>query len=135
MKNNEFLFEIISCDGKKYGHEIVELNVKTQQGMIGILKNHYPLVSFIDITTFNIVFENNRDFFSVSGATLNVKKDKVVILCDSFEHASELDKERITKKVQIAKDKIKESKKYDLLDLAQAERSLKKALNRLSLIK
>ena len=35
----------------------------------------------------------------------------------------------------IAKDKIKESKKYDLLDLAQAERSLKKALNRLSLIK
>ena len=103
--------------------------------MIGILKNHYPLVSFIDITTFNIVFENTREFFSVSGATLNVKKNKVVILCDSFERASELDKERITRKAQIAKEKIKESKKYDLLDLAQAERSLKKALNRLSLIK
>ena len=135
MKNNNFVFEIISCDGKKYTNEIVELNIKTQAGMIGILKNHYPLVSFVDITTFNIVFENKREYFAVSGATLNVKKDKVVILCDTFEHESELDKERITLRKNIAEKKIKETKKSDLLDLAQAERSLKKALNRLSLIK
>ena len=42
MKTNEFLFEIISCDGKKYTKEISALNVKTQDGVIGILKNHYP---------------------------------------------------------------------------------------------
>ena len=29
MKNNNFVFEIISCDGKKYTNEIVELNIKT----------------------------------------------------------------------------------------------------------
>ena len=39
MKNNEFLFEIISCDGKKYSAEIIELNVLTPSGVIGILKN------------------------------------------------------------------------------------------------
>ena len=60
MKNNEFLFEIISCDGKKYSAEIIELNVLTPSGVIGILKNHYPLVSFIDISTFNIVVNNEK---------------------------------------------------------------------------
>ena len=135
MKNNEFLFEIISCDGKKYSKEIVELNVKTQGGSIGILKNHLPLVSFIDISTFNIVFEKQREYFAVSGATLNVKKDKVVILCDAFEHSFELDKERLTLKKELALKKLEQKDRSSHLDLAQAERSLKKALNRLSLIK
>ena len=135
MKTNEFLFEIISCDGKRFAHNINELNVKTPSGMIGILKNHYPLISFIDISTFNIVYEGKKESFAVSGGVLNVKKEKTVILCDSFENENELDSVKINSKKEIALEKINNSSKYDKLDLAQAERSLKKALNRLSLIK
>lgn len=135
MKNNLFLFEIISIDGKKMSCEISELNVKTPSGMIGILKNHYPLISFIDISTFNIVVNNKRGYYAVSGGVLNVKKEKVVILCDTFESETEIDKDRQLQKKEIAIDILNNTKKYDSLDLARAERSLKKAINRLSLIK
>ena len=135
MKNNHFLFEIISIDGKKMSCEISELNVKTPSGMIGILKNHYPLISFIDISTFNIVVDNKCEHYAVSGGVLNVRKEKVVILCDTFESESEIDKERQIQKKEIATDILKDTKKYDSLALAKAERSLKKAINRLSLIK
>ena len=135
MKNNLFLFEIISIDGKKMSCEISELNVKTPSGMIGILKNHYPLISFIDISTFNIVVDNKREYYAVSGGVLNVKKEKVVILCDTFESETEIDKDRQLHKKDIAIDILNNTTKYDSLDLARAERSLKKAINRLSLIK
>lgn len=135
MKNNLFLFEIISIDGKKMSCDISELNVKTPSGMIGILKNHYPLISFIDISTFNIVVNNKRGYYAVSGGVLNVKKEKVVILCDTFESETEIDKDRQLQKKEIAIDILNNTKKYDSLDLARAERSLKKAINRLSLIK
>ena len=135
MKNNLFLFEIISIDGKKMSCEISELNVKTPSGMIGILKNHYPLISFIDISTFNIVVNNKRGYYAVSGGVLNVKKEKVVILCDTFESETEIDKDRQLQKKEIAIDILNNTTKYDSLDLARAERSLKKAINRLSLIK
>ena len=133
MKNNLFLFEIISIDGKKMSCEISELNVKTPSGMIGILKNHYPLISFIDISTFNIVVNNKRGYYAVSGGVLNVKKEKVVILCDTFESETEIDKDRQLQKKEIAIDILNNTKKYDSLDLARAERSLKKAINRLTL--
>lgn len=135
MKNNEFLLEIISSEGKKVSYEISELNVNTPGGTVGILKNHYPLISFIDISTFNIVMNNKRESFAVSGGVLNVKKEKTVILCDTFESELELNKERALSKKDSATDIITNHDKYSALDLAQAERSLKKALNRLSLIK
>lgn len=134
MKNNEFLFQIISSDGKKYESPISQLNVKTSDGEIGILKNHYPLVAFLDISTFNIIVDNRREYFAVSGACLNVTKEKVVILADTFENKAELDEERILKKKEEALKRISTLQKENNLDLIAAERSLKKALNRLSLL-
>lgn len=135
MKNNEFLFEIISCDGKKYSAEIIELNVLTPSGVIGILKNHYPLVSFIDISTFNIVVNNEKFYFAVSGGVLSVKKDKTVILCDTFENRDEIDRDRQIKKQEVLENILKNKNNSNDLIYLQAERSLKKTLNRLSLLK
>lgn len=135
MKINEFIFEIISCDGKRFSAEISELNVLTPSGMIGILKGHYPLVSFIDISTFNIKINGEKNYFAVTGATLCVKKNKVVILCDAFESREELDKDRLMAKKDAALKILEKKDNSDNLYILQAERSLKKALNRLSLLK
>ncbi|MDY2727944.1 MAG: ATP synthase F1 subunit epsilon [Candidatus Onthovivens sp.] len=135
MKNNEFLFEIISSEGKKYSAEISLLNIKTSGGEVGILKNHYPLVAFLDISTLNIVVENRKEYFAVSGASLNFKDNKATILVDTFEKREEIDKDRVLKKKDEALKKISLLQKENSLDLISAERSLKKALNRLSLLK
>ena len=76
MKTNEFLFEIYSSDGKKFSSPVSELTVKTSNGEIGILKGHYPLVAFLDISIFNATIDNKKIYFAVSGACLHVKEKK-----------------------------------------------------------
>lgn len=135
MKSNEFLFEIYSSDGKKFVANITELNVVTKNGHLGILKSHYPLVAFLDISTFNIVKDNVRLSFAVSGACLHVTKEKSVILADTFESEEEIDKERVLKKKEEAQKRVSLFQNENNTELISAERSLKKALNRLSLLK
>ena len=135
MKTNEFLFEIYSSDGKKFSSPVSELTVKTSNGEIGILKGHYPLVAFLDISVFNITTDNKKMYFAVSGACLNVKGNKAVILADTFENRDELDKNRLLKKKEEAMKRLQALQKENIADLIEAERSLKKALNRLSLLK
>lgn len=135
MKTNEFLFEIYSSDGKKFSSPVSELTVKTSNGEIGILKGHYPLVAFLDISVFNITTDNKKMYFAVSGACLHVKGNKAVILADTFENRDELDKNRLLKKKEEAMKRLQALQKENISDLIEAERSLKKALNRLSLLK
>lgn len=135
MKTNEFLFEIYSSDGKKFSSPVSELTVKTSNGEIGILKGHYPLVAFLDISIFNATIDNKKIYFAVSGACLHVKENKAVILADTFETRDELDKNRLLKKKEEAMKRIQILQKEYSADLIEAERSLKKALNRLSLLK
>lgn len=135
MKTNEFLFEIYSSDGKKFSSPVSELTVKTSNGEIGILKGHYPLVAFLDISVFNITTDNKKKYFAVSGACLHVKGNKAVILADTFENRDELDKNRLLKKKEEAMKRLQALQKENIADLIEAERSLKKALNRLSLLK
>lgn len=135
MKTNEFLFEIYSSDGKKFSSPVSELTVKTSNGEIGILKGHYPLVAFLDISIFNATIDNKKIYFAVCGACLHVKENKAIILADTFETRDELDKNRLLKKKEEAIKRLQILQKEYSADLIEAERSLKKALNRLSLLK
>ena len=87
MKTNEFLFEIYSSDGKKFSSPVSELTVKTSNGEIGILKGHYPLVAFLDISIFNATIDNKKIYFAVSGACLHVKEKR-----RSYEKTSNITK-------------------------------------------
>ena len=135
MKTNEFLFEIYSSDGKKFSSPVSELTVKTSNGEIGILKGHYPLVAFLDISIFNATIDNKKIYFAVSGACLNVKENKDFILYYTFETRDELDKNRLLKKKEEAMKRLQILQKDNCADLIEAERSLKKEINRLRLLK
>ncbi len=132
---NKFLFRIISADGKVYSDSIEELYVETSNGIVGILYGHYPLVAAIEISNFKIKKDNETIWFAISGGILNVEKSTVYILADTFEQASELNKERILKSKAEAEEKIKSLSKEDKLALKSAEFQLKKALNRIRLVK
>lgn len=134
MKNNQFLFEIYSSDGKKYSEYIDELNVKTKSGEIGILKNHAPLVAFLGISTFNIIKDGEKEYFSVSGANLSIDKDKTLILAETFERKNELNKEKIMKAKEDSEKILSSKSKLNNLELVSAEKTLKKAINRLNLL-
>ncbi|MGP1413586.1 MAG: ATP synthase F1 subunit epsilon [Bacillales bacterium] len=131
---NKFLFRIISDDGKVYSDAIEELYIETDDGVVGVLYGHAPMIARIKISAFKIKKNNEVKYFAISGGLLNVEKNTVYILANTFEEAKELDKERIIKAKELAEIELK-NKKHDEEGILNAEFELKKALNRLRLIK
>lgn len=132
---NKFLFRIISADGKVYSDSIEELYVETKNGIVGILYGHYPLVAAIKISILKLKKDNITFYISISGGILNVEKNTVYILADTFEEAKDLDKERILQSKKEAEEKLHSISKEDEIAIKNAEFQLKKALNRLRLVK
>ena len=129
----KFNFKIYTSDGKTLQDEVDILNVVTTTGAMGILANHLPLIGIIDISQFNYKKDGETFYFAISGGVLNVKKDGVTILAESFEQDSEIDFARAEEAKNRAEERLK-SHELDI-DVKRAEKNLKKSLNRLSLRK
>ena len=129
----KFKFKIYTSDGKVLQDEIDLLNVVTTTGTMGILANHLPLIGIIDISQFNYKKDNETFYFAISGGVLNIKKDGVTILAESFEQDIEIDFARAEEAKNRAEDRLK-NHQLDI-DIKRAEIALKKSLNRLSLRK
>ena len=132
---NKFQFRIISADGKVFSDSINELYVQTKEGVVGILSGHYPLVAGIEISSFRTIKDGKTTYFAISGGILNVDNDGSYILADTFEEAKDLDKVRILSAKKRAEDKLKNLNKTDEIDIRNTEFELKKAINRLRLVK
>lgn len=129
----KFNFKIYTSDGKTLQDEVDILNVVTTTGAMGILANHLPLIGIIDISQFNYKKDNETFYFAISGGVLNIKKDGVTILAESFEQDTEIDFARAEEAKNRAEDRLK-NHQLDI-DIKRAEIALKKSLNRLSLRK
>lgn len=132
MASNTFEFKIVSPDGKNYSDSCEILNLTLKDGAIGILKGHTPIIGIIEICIMDYVKQGKRICLTINGGVLNVKKDEVLILADSFETKDQIDKDRVLKAKARAEERIKSNNAN--IDLKRAEVALKKAINRLTLI-
>ena len=127
----KFKINIVTADGKKLTDEAEILNVVISTGSIGIMANHLPLIAVIEISHLNYKKDGKIQEYAISGGILNVKKDEVSILADSFEAKEEIDYERAEKAKLRAEERL--SSKEPNIDIKKAELSLKRALNRLTM--
>lgn len=127
----KFPFQIVSPDGKSYDGEAELLNLVLVDGAIGIMKGHLPLVGIIDIARMDAISRDSRVSFAINGGILKVESERTLILADSFELASSIDKERANKAKARAEDRIKKASSNPDIDVKRAELALKRALNRL----
>ena len=128
---NNFKLSIVTPDGKKIEDEVTILNVLTKGGALGIMKGHLPLVSTLETSHLNYKKNNESIDICISGGIINVNKDEVIVLAESFETKDEIDKERAEASKARAEKRL--SSKDSNIDILRAELALKRALNRLSL--
>lgn len=136
MAYNSFDFSIISSDGKKLTLSIELLCIKIPSyGERTFLKGHVDYVATLDVSSFYIKEKDmgNNTYFAISGGILSVKKNKIVILADTFETREEIDKDRAINEKERA-EKLLSDNESDRIMIENAEFSLKKALNRLSIL-
>lgn len=136
MAYRSFEFEIISSDGKKQILSIELLCIKIPTyGKRTFLKGHIDYVATLDVSSFYVKEKDNGNntYFAISGGILSVTKNKILILADTFETRDEIDKNRAINEKEKAELLLKDNDSDKVL-IESAEFSLKKALNRLSIL-
>ena len=79
--------------------------------------------------------EAKTTYFAISGGTINFKNNEAIILAQTYEKEDELDKARIEKARDEALKILSQVAKNDKETYENASFSLKKAINRLKLLK
>jgi len=130
---NDIYLEIISPSKTVFQGQVSSITVPGSMGNFQILKNHAPLVSTLDIGELKIKIDDKFQYFAISGGTIEITNNKVLILADSVENVDEIDLDRAYKSKQRAEERLAKKNIDKEIDFLRAQISLARAMNRINL--
>ena len=126
----KFVVDIYTPTGHYLKTDADYLSVTTGLGVVGILPNHAPLITNIEISKLTIKNNGVETIYAVSDGFMHIKKGtQVVLMVNSIESADEIDIDRALASKARAESRIGDSEQ----DVARARASLARALNRISI--
>ncbi|WP_407269315.1 F0F1 ATP synthase subunit epsilon [Radiobacillus sp. PE A8.2] len=125
------IVSVVTPDGPVMEDTFEMVSCKAENGELGVLPGHIPLVAPLTISVVRLKASDRTDRIAVSGGFLEVRPDKVTILAQSAELPSDIDVERARKAKERAERRLQT--KQDDIDFRRAELSLRRALNRLDI--
>ncbi len=127
----ELNLEIITPSKKSFSGNVFSVTVPGTLGSFQVLKNHAPILSIFDIGVVKVEEnENSPVYYSTAGGTIEVLKNKVLILADSIEKASDIDLNRAQSALERAKNRLT-NKDVEKINVTRAEAALARATNRI----
>lgn len=124
-----FKLKIVTPKGIYKEADIEMLNLRTTSGQIGILANHLPLASAIDISEMNYIENGERNYFAIAGGFVYVGEHDTTIIANAIESPQEIDINRALEAKKRAETRLE--RKDEDTDILRAEMSLKKAILRI----
>ena len=85
--------EIVTPERLAYSDEVDSVQVPGSEGELGILPHHAPLVSMLGVGELRIRKGGTEESFAIFGGFLQVRPDKVVVMAELADLASEIDLE------------------------------------------
>ncbi len=133
MDNKKLHLEIVTPSRPILDEKVVSISVPGELGGFQVLYNHAPILSTLNIGVMKIQFaDGNTKRYAVSGGTIDVQHNHVVVLAESAESEDEIDVDRAKAALERAKKRLEEKNKENV-DAMRAHASLSRALNRLKL--
>jgi F-type H+-transporting ATPase subunit epsilon len=127
---NTFYAQVLTPDGSLYEGEVNAVWVPGSQGNFTMLYNHAPIVSTLGVGAVVITKADNSEIvYAVSGGFVEMNDNKMTLLAEKAEKASEIDKEEAIKMLEEAQQQLAGTGKSD--DRSKAEKDLAIARNRL----
>ena len=83
--------EIVTPERLAYSDEVDMVLVPGIEGELGILPHHAPLVSLLGVGELKIRKGSDEESFAIAGGFLQVRPDKVVVMAETADMASEID--------------------------------------------
>jgi len=122
--------EIVTPERMAFEDEVDSVVVPGSEGELGILPHHAPLVSTLGIGELRIRKGGSEEAFAIVGGFLQVLPDKVVVMAETADLASEIDLERAQEARREAERALEEGDREGA-DLSAARIALQAALLRI----
>ncbi len=121
--------EIVTPDKLVLSEEVDYVGAPGYEGEFGVLPNHIPFLSALQIGNLYFKKGGRSHFVFVSGGFADVSNNKVTILAESAEKAEDIDIERARKAKERAEQRMAQQR--DKVDYARAQAALHRALSRM----
>ena len=123
---------VVTPDGPILEDDFDMVVCETENGEIGILPQHIPLVAPLTISAVRLKRGTDTQRLAVNGGILEVRPDKVTILAQSAEKPVDINIERAKDAKARAEQRLQSAQ--DHIDFQRAELALKRAMNRLDIV-
>jgi F-type H+-transporting ATPase subunit epsilon len=124
------LLEIVTPEKLAYQDEVDSVQLPGSEGELGVLPHHAPLVSTLGAGELRLRKGSEEESFAIVGGFLQVLPDKVVVMAETADMASEIDLEKAQEARRQAEQAL-ESGFVEGADLAAARASLQASLIRI----
>ncbi|WP_017810969.1 MULTISPECIES: F0F1 ATP synthase subunit epsilon [Paenibacillus] len=125
-----FLLEIVTPERLVFSEQVDRLKATGIDGELGILAGHIPMVTPLKVAPLAFQAGKQRTTYAIQGGFLEVRADKVVVLADSAEKASDIDVDRARAAKERAERRLN-NRSQDHTDFRRAELALQRAMNRI----
>ena len=125
------LLEIVTPERLAYSDTVDAVNLPGIEGELGVLPHHAPLVSMLGVGELRIRKGGAEESFAIVGGFLQVRPDKVVVMAETADMASEIDLEKAQQARREAEQALEAGARNEAVDLAAARAALQQALLRI----
>src|SRR6188472_2528717 len=87
------LLEIVTPERQVFSDQVDSVVCPGVEGELGILPHHAPLLSTLGFGELRIRKGGQEEIFAIAGGFLQVRPDKVVVMAETADLASEIDLE------------------------------------------
>jgi F-type H+-transporting ATPase subunit epsilon len=122
--------EIVTPEKLAYEGEVDSVQLPGSEGELGVLPHHAPLVSTLGAGELRLRTGGEDEYFAIVGGFVQVLPDRVVVMAETADMASEIDLEKAQEARRQAEQAL-ESGYVEGADLAAARASLQAALIRI----
>lgn len=124
------LLEIVTPERLAYSDEVDSVVLPGSEGEMGVLPHHAPLVSTLGVGELRIRKGGTEESFAIVGGFVQVLPDRVVVMAETADMASEIDLEKAQEARRDA-ERALESGYHEAADLSAARAALQQALLRI----
>jgi len=122
--------EIVTPEKRAYSDDVDAVVLPGSEGELGILPHHAPLISQLGMGELRVRKGGTEESFAIVGGFVQVRPDRVVVLAETADLASDIDLEK-AKAAREAAERALEAGMVETADLAQARAALQAALLRI----
>ncbi len=125
-----FKFEVVTPDRVFYSDEIEMIIFETQNGEMGVMANHVPMLIANKPCVLTMEKDKKRKYAFISEGFIEVAGGKVTAIVDEAQWADEIDVEAAMKDKKLAEEKLLDSKE-DLQMKAELTASIERAASKI----